>query len=189
MEYKDYKNYNCYTMSAVSVRTLDQLRPYLMDPASAGPEEAYFMIRGNPNITIWPSCLYGQEYNKSVGHYHKHDEPETYWVLYGKALFVLQKRSTSLQGIEAVRLVRLKAGDELDIEAGWGHAMVNVGDTALVTRDDAPADASHSQNDYESIKEKQGMAYYIVKGTDGNPQAVPNPRYGNVGKPVWQGNW
>ncbi len=150
------------------------------------------MVRGNPNITIWPQAQYGEEYNKSVGHYHKHNEPETYWVLYGKALFVLQKRPTSLQGnalreIEAVRLVRLREGDELRIEAGWGHAMINVGETALVTRDSAPADASHSQNDYESIKEKQGMAYYIVRDQNGQPKAVPNPRYTNLPQPVWEG--
>ncbi|MDP3724143.1 MAG: glucose-6-phosphate isomerase family protein [bacterium] len=181
-------------MSLGKARTLDELRPVLLDPLADGPEEAYFMIRGKPNISVWPAAMYGKEYNKSVGHYHKNLQPETYWVLHGEAVFVLQKRSVILgfnherqnDKIEAVRLVRLKAGDSIHIEGVWGHAMVNVGEEALVTSDDAPSDASHSQNDYETIRTKHGMAYYIVKGEDDKPRAVPNPHYTNLPKPTWE---
>ncbi len=166
-------------MSQMSARTLEKMREVLMEPNASGPEEMYFMIRGDPNITIWNPGKVGNEYVKTYGHYHKHNEPETYWVLRGEGIILMQKMGKTSDIVEDIKIQRVKAGDTVHIPRGWGHVACNTGKTSLVTADNAPADAEHNQNDYIPIKEMCGFAYYIVE-KNGKPALVKNSRYKKV---------
>lgn len=169
---------------ALELRTKEKMQEVLMDPESQGPENAYYMLRGTPNVTVWEVGRYGQEYIKTYGHYHIGNQPETYKILFGQGIGILQHRNGSGE-VDEIRLVKAKAGDTVHVPAGpWGHAFVNVGTTYFITEDDAPNDASHAQNDYLPMKDKHGMAYYIVEEND-EPKAVPNSHYQNLPEPTW----
>ncbi len=157
------------------------MKPVLYNPDAQGDDEIYYMIRGNPNITVMNSGKIGKEYLKTLGHYHKHNEPETYRVLFGTALFLLQKRrNNNPDTIEDIKLIKAYQGDIVNIEEGYGHTMINIGSTALVTTDNAPANASQEVNDYEPIKQMGGFAYFIIEGDDGNPKLVKNDNYKTI---------
>ena len=172
-------------------RTHDMMREVLLDPDAAGPAVHYYMIRGGSekgNITVWESGLVGREYIKTYGHYHVDALPETYWVLSGEGIALLQKRARDGNDpahLDAFKVVSVSAGDRLDIPAGWGHLVVNTGKTFLVTKDDSPVagvgdSASMPQHaDYEPVKAMHGFAYYVVEH-DGKPALIKNERYSDV---------
>src|SRR3989344_9369480 len=83
-----------YTSQHYASRTHEKMREVLMDPNAEGPEVHYHMIRGsnNQNITVWEPGKAGQEYIKTYGHYHVGNLDETYWILYGEGIAVVQKR-------------------------------------------------------------------------------------------------
>ncbi len=169
---------------ALEIRTKEKMSEVLLDPKADGLENAYYMMRGTPNVTIWEPGLYGEEFNKTYGHYHLHNEPETYKVLFGDGVGILQHRNDQNQ-VDEVRLVKVKPGDTVKVPQGaWGHAFANVGQTYFITTDDASSDASHSQNDYLPMKEKHGMAYYITS-VNGEAKAVANSHYQNLPEPKW----
>src|SRR5690348_7449365 len=95
------------------VRKFSEMKPVLKD-ASAQPtpprEEMYYVYRNvalphdqdelnhhhlTYDITILPPGMIGQEFNKTLGHYHgdipgkKIAHPELYEILHGRALFLL----------------------------------------------------------------------------------------------------
>ncbi len=156
----------------------------LFDPSAEGPENAYYMMRGNPNITIWESGKYGSEFVKTYGHYHLHGESEIYKVLFGEGVSIVQHR-TKDGSIDEVTLRKVKSGDTVEVPPGdWGHAFANTGETYLITSDDAPNDATHAQNEYLPIKEKRGMAYYILE-KDGQVIIEKNPNYQDLPEAKW----
>jgi glucose-6-phosphate isomerase, archaeal len=160
----------------ISVRKLSDLKEYLKDPSSKGPEDVYYMFRGNPCITVLMPGFIGEEYTKTAGHYHKNDVPEKYEVLFGEGIFILQKREiTDIQ--EDVRVIRVIRGDVIEIPSGWGHTQSNTGTTPLITFDTAPENAETAVNEYEPIKSKSGFFYYVVE-EKGEPKLIKNPAYG-----------
>ncbi|MEK7565728.1 MAG: glucose-6-phosphate isomerase family protein [Patescibacteria group bacterium] len=150
----------------ISIRKLTDLKEVLMDPAATGPEDVYYMLRGNPNITVLMPGKIGQEYTKTFGHYHKDDSPEKYEILLGEGIFMLQSRQNETQTIS------FKKGDIIEIPAGFGHCLINTGSSSVVTIDNANAQI----NDYEPIRQKHGMAVYIIE-ENGQPKLVKNPAY------------
>jgi len=169
---------------ALEIRTKEKMMEVLANPSVSGPENAYYMLRGNPNITIWENGKYGNEFIKTYGHYHIHGESETYKVLFGEGISIVQHR-TKEDSVDRVDLRKVKAGDIVQVPSGtWGHAFANTGSTYLITSDDAPNDASHAQNDYLPIKEKHGMAYYILE-KEGKVIIEKNPNYQNLPQAEW----
>jgi oxalate decarboxylase/phosphoglucose isomerase-like protein (cupin superfamily) len=167
----------------------------LLSPKSQGPEVHYFMIRGGSkkkNITVWQSGKVGDEYIKAYGHYHVSDFEETYEVLAGEGIVMLQTRKLDPAGtpindeIEEIKAIFVKAGSTVSIPQRAAHSMVNIGDTWLVTRDNSPL-ASEGKGevawpthaDYAPIKALKGFAYYVVE-RDGAPFFVKNPLYKNA---------
>jgi glucose-6-phosphate isomerase len=152
------------------------------------------MVRGGSdqrNITVWEPGQVGGEYIKTYGHYHVGDLDETYWVLYGEGIAVVQKRVEGAGGpiddeIEGIYVVRVKAGDSLYMPYGWGHLVVNTGSTFLATADDSPVNFEEvdpvslpGHADYEAVKRMRGFAYYVVE-RDGKATLVKNPMYKKV---------
>lgn len=175
-------------------KTHEQMKDVLMSPNSVGPEIYYYMIRGGydqKNITVWEPGTVGDEYVKSYGHYHIGDMEETYTILFGEAVVLLQKMSLDKGKIvpdEVLEFIarRVKVGDVVKIPKGFGHVVINIGKTFLVTADNTdvlfddkikPRYTGHT--DYESVKAMQGFAYYVVSRKN-QPTLVKNTNYSKI---------
>jgi glucose-6-phosphate isomerase len=153
------------------------------------------MIRGGTdktNVTIWESGLVGGEYIKTYGHYHVGKLDETYTVLQGSGIVIMQVRKNDKSGkpindeIESFQAISVKTGDKVFIPSGAGHLALNTGSEWFVTSDDSPVDFAESDPvslpghaDYAPFKKLHGAAYYVVE-QDGKPTLVKNPNYKSV---------
>ncbi len=178
------------------VRKFSEMKPVLYDKAAnPGRDELYFVYRGvgrevdkskieqnhlTYDVTIVPPLMLGEEYNKTLGHYHGDigqsgiAHPELYEVLHGKALFLLQKLDKATNKVVTILALERNAGDKIIYPPNYGHIMVNIGDEPLVTANWLSTDYKPL---YEPIKEKEGMALYVIKGKDGQPTFVKNENY------------
>lgn len=184
-----------YTKQHYAERTHQKMREVLMNPAAEGPAVHYHMVRGGSdqrNITIWEPGLVGQEYIKTYGHYHVGKLDETYWILFGEGVVLVQKRAVNSSGspindeIDQMYAVHVKPGDSIFIPAEWGHLVANISKTFLVTADDSPVNFEEvdpvslpGHADYEAVKAMRGFAYYVIE-RDGKAALVKNPKYTKV---------
>lgn len=184
-----------YTAQHYASRTEEKMKDVLMDPEAEGPAVHYHMVRGGTdqrNITVWEPGTVGGEYIKTYGHYHVGALDETYWVIFGEGVVLVQKRATGTDGkpiddeIEEAYAIRVKVGDAIFIPAEWGHLVANICPTFFVTADDSPVNFEEvdpvtlpGHADYEAVKRMQGFCYYIVE-RDGKPALVKNDKYKKV---------
>lgn len=182
-----------------AARDHEKMKEVLMHPDTEGPAIHYYMIRGGTdktNITVWETGTVGGEYIKTYGHYHVGKLDETYWIVSGEGIVLLQKRKEDSQGnpiddeIETFYAIPVKKGDSVFIPSGTGHLVVNTGNVWLVTVDDSPVNFAEvdpvslpGHADYEPVKKLQGFAYYVVE-ENGKPALVKNPRYKSVPEPL-----
>lgn len=176
----------------LALRTHEEMKDVLMDPQADGPAIHYYMIRGGSeatNITIWDFGTVGREYIKAYGHYHREALGETYTIMSGEGILLMQKRKIDAVGmpiddeLESCQAIYVKAPQEIFIPPGFGHLLVNTGTTWLVTADDSPvnfeehdASSKPSHADYEPMKKLHGFAYYVVQ-ENGIPTFVKNQNY------------
>jgi oxalate decarboxylase/phosphoglucose isomerase-like protein (cupin superfamily) len=181
--------------TAWAVRTHEEMKDVLMSPDALGPDVYYFMIRGGSqkkNITVLECGTVGGEYIKAYGHYHVDELGETYTVLSGTGIMLLQKRKTLDDGtllsdeLESVTAIFLNPGRVVVIPPKVGHLIINTGDEWLVTSDNSPVANTASERaswpthaDYAPMKELRGFGYYVVE-RDGVPAFVKNPNYKNL---------
>lgn len=184
-----------FTSRHYASRTNDKMKDVLMSPDSKAPDIHYHMIRGGSdqrNITIWEPGIVGEEYIKTYGHYHVGKLDETYWVILGEGILLVQKRATDVNGnpiddeIDKAYAVHVKVGDALFIPSQWGHLVANISKTYFVTADDSPVNFDEENPvsfpghaDYEAVKKMQGFCYYIVE-KNGKPTLVKNKRYKKI---------
>lgn len=180
-----------------AARSHEKMKEVLMDPNATGPVNHYYMIRGGvdqKNITVWEPGLVGKEYIKTYGHYHVGKLDETYWILFGQGIALLQKLATDDQGnmiadtVEEFKAVFVKQNDSVYMPAGYGHLVANVGTTYFVTADDSPVNFEEKDPtslpghaDYQLVKQMQGFAYYVVE-ENGKPALVRNKKYKKIAK-------
>lgn len=159
----------------IQTRTRSEMRDVLLDPRAPGVKEPYFMIRGEggQNITILTPGLNGGEFNKTYGHFHKYQGVEIYHVVYGQGVLLMQRNDENGEAKE-FRVVMLRFGMTVEIPAGYGHALVNVGKTYLVAIDNSPNEKGI--HDFETVKAKHGFAYYVIDKR-GEVSFEPNPNY------------
>jgi len=145
----------------IDTRTRQELKDVLMDSKNPGIKDPYFVIRGEAgqNITILTPGKNGNEFNKTYGHFHNYQGIEVYSVAYGQGVLVLQRNNEEGEAKE-FRVITLKSGMSVEVPAGYGHCLVNVGKTYLVTIDNAPTGAK--VHNFDPVKERHGFAYYIV---------------------------
>ncbi len=176
-------------------RPHEKMKEVLMNPEAEGPEVYYYMIRGGDqktNITVWETGTVGGEYIKTYGHYHVGKLDETYWVISGEGIVLLQTRKSGLDDeIESFIAIKVKEGDSVFIPSGTGHLVVNTGKTWLVTRDDSPVNFAEvdpvslpGHADYKAVQKMHGFAYYCVE-ENGEPKLVKNGNYKSVPAPIW----
>ena len=187
-------------------RSHAKMTEVLMSPSAIGPDIHYWMVRGNVldkepndgqawsgnNITIWEIGKAGREYIKTYGHVHAGNLSETYKILEGNGIALLQKLAVDKTGnmipniVEEFRAVPVRKGQELYIPEGIGHLVVNIGGDVLVTQDDSPVHLSDSDPsawpghaDYELVRQMRGFAYYVVEH-NGKPAFIINYLYKEV---------
>lgn len=181
-------------------RVQKKMKEVLMNPEAVGPEIHYYMIRGGKdktNITVWETGTIGGEYIKTYGHYHVGGLDETYQIVSGEGVVLLQTRKLDANGnpvdgeIETFYAIPVKKGDSVFIPSGTGHLAVNTGKVWLVTVDDSPVNFEEvdpvslpGHADYEPVKKMHGFAYYVVE-ENGKPALVKNPKYRVVPEPEW----
>lgn len=171
------------------IRSLNEMRGILLNAQVLEPSEVYFVIRDQdllhgpePNITIIPPHKLGLEFPKTYGHYHRHNEPETYRVLYGRALLLIQRPRKGKDGglvfdeIEEARLLSGESGDILRVPQGFGHCLINPGSDLLVTADWEAESAGHF---YQPIKNLHGFCYYVIE-EGGKIKYLKNQNYKKV---------
>jgi oxalate decarboxylase/phosphoglucose isomerase-like protein (cupin superfamily) len=184
-------------ISPLALRTHEKMKEVLMHPEESGPDVHYYMIRGGSdkkNITVWEPGTIGGEYIKAYGHYHVGDLSETYNILEGQGIILLQRCEKDASGnmlidrIKKFVAVMVKAGDSVFIPSGIGHLLLNIGSAWTATSDDSPVNFSDADPvgmpghaDYESVRKMRGFAYYVVE-KDGAPSFVKNPSYVSVPK-------
>ena len=183
------------TFIPYAARTHEKMQEVLMHPDASGPAIHYYMIRGGSskkNITVWESGTVGGEYIKTYGHYHVGALDETYWIVQGQGIALLQKMA-EVDGvpqhdvIEEFKAIPVKAGDSVYMPPGVGHLLVNTGKEWFVTADSSPvAEAGDNASmpghaDYEPVKQMRGFAYYVVEH-EGAPALVKNPLYKEIQK-------
>ncbi len=176
-------------------RTHEKMQEVLYRPDAPGPQIHYYMIRGGKdktNITVWETGTVGGEYIKTYGHYHVGDLDETYHIISGEGIVLLQTRRNGKDDeIESFYAIPVKAGDKVFIPSSTGHLVVNTGKVWLVTSDDSPVNFEEvdpvslpGHADYEPIKKLKGFAYYCIEENN-KPTLLKNPNYKVVPEPKW----
>ncbi len=180
-------------MKLGSIRELLGMKPVLKDPDATGQDPVYWVFsecsqEGWANVTVIAPGNYGGEYPKTFGHYHGSEIDETYHLVEGEGVLVMQKKHFDESGkwipevVDEVVLIKAKPGDEILITPEWGHSWSNVGSAPLISFDDWRA--GHSPTDYSEIEKLQGLAYYLID-KDGEVTPVANSKYQNLPDPVW----
>jgi len=169
----------------ISTRKFSEIKKVLYDPKISGPRWTYLMVRDLPllsregkrcDLTIIRPDKLGREFNKTFGHTHRGRERETYRVLMGKALFVIQTMKDT--DILRIRFVKASCGDRIIIPEGSFHETINIGKLPLVLLNWLPRE---TQNDYELIEKKHGFGYYVLVNRSGTGfSLVKNDNYREV---------
>ena len=190
----DFKNVGKH----YAARTHEKMTEVLMDQKGVGPEIHYYMIRGGKdqkNITVWEPGMISGEYIKTYGHYHIGKLDETYWIIFGTGVVLLQKLTLDEKGtmipdvVEEFKATPVKQGDQVYMPPGYGHLVANVGSTYFATADDSPVSFEEKNDeesmpghaDYELVKKMQGFAYYVVEH-NGKPALKKNYKYKEIKK-------
>jgi glucose-6-phosphate isomerase len=132
------------------------------------------------DITVVPPIMLGEEFNKTVGHYHplvpgqKLAYPELYEVLEGEGLFMIQKVDQTGKDIEDIQAIKAQVGDKVLYPSGYGHIIINIGKGPLVT---ANWSANNFESIYQPVKDMAGMGYYVVSDGNGKFRFLPNSKY------------
>ncbi len=151
-----------YTEDMIVTVTREQLRPYLLEPKAPGlVKEPYFIIKGEDDeqiIALTPGKN-GNEFNKTIGYFHKHQGVISYHITHGQGVILMQRNDSEGESKE-VRVVGLRIGTTVEVPAGYGHFLANVGKNYLIAvASGVPSDKLLST---ELIDNKRGFAYYLV---------------------------
>lgn len=186
-------------MPQYSTRTLEDLSKVLEDPQAQGPDIVYWMYRNTGrktdagiqeaydlryDLSCFRAAMLGREYLKTSGHYHPHVPgqdvayPEIYEILYGEALYIMQKVADygappAEVEIEDVIVARVRAGQKIIMPPGYGHVTINLGDGPVLMSNWV---SNRFSSFYASAEACRGFGWYVVKQGE-QPAYERNPRY------------
>jgi glucose-6-phosphate isomerase len=161
------------------IRKLKDMEQVLLNKevVKSNPEqELYYMYRGieekdglRYDITVIPPLLMGEEYVKTLGHFHGQDSNEMYIVLEGEGLFVFQKGKDI---VEDFYVIKAKKGNCIIVPKGYAHVSINPVKETLKM---ANWVNQVSGFDYKSVEDKNGLCYFYT--TNG---WIKNNNYKNI---------
>ena len=167
-----------FPLPTPTVRTIDEMRSVLFNPAATYPKPLYTMYRDvakteadhtqlhshaiRYDITIIPPATIGGEYVKTKGHYHPENPggvgyPELYEVVEGVAHFLLQKKT-----LDHIVLVKAAKGDIVLIPPGYGHVTINPSEEETLVMANLVSTAFESE--YAFYETMHGAAWYELVG-------------------------
>jgi glucose-6-phosphate isomerase len=116
------------------------------------------------DLTVMPPLLLGEEYVKTMGHYHLSNgdagsHPEIFEVLEGEAKFILQEEHSGK--VVKVILLTAKEGERIMVPGDQGHVMINVSSRRLVTGNLLSRNCIQT---YDQYMKRQGAAFYVLNG-------------------------
>ena len=166
------------------IRKLSDIKNVVYDQKwlkTAGDFNIYYMYRGleekdslRYDITVVPAIMIGKEFNKTKGHFHIGNMQETYTVLEGEAIYLMQKIKE--QEVEDVYAVMAKKGDSIIIPPGYGHITINPSKTDELKM--ANWISCNCKSDYSFFEKMQGACYYYVLQPDsGKAGWIKNKNY------------
>jgi len=146
-------------------------------------EKALKKFRRRYDVTVLPAGMLGNEYIKTVGHYHELSRkgpsfPELYEVMAGVAHFLIFKRK-KIAGkdaddrIQDAVLIEAVAGDKVFVPSDYGHVMINPGRQVLVTNNIVEW---KFKSLYEPVGRMAGAPYFELA----NEETVPNERFAEL---------
>jgi oxalate decarboxylase/phosphoglucose isomerase-like protein (cupin superfamily) len=178
-------------------KAIDLLPVLHVGDLSATPDVLYHMYRNvrypemkhqemyglRYDLSVFKPGRVGDEPMKSLGHYHPlipgtaHYYPEIYEVLYGEALFLMQKVSPVEPAlVESFMYCTVAAGEKIVMPSGYGHVTINRGDTPLITTNWV---SDRFSSRYQPVVRMRGFGWYL---TDSG--WVENNNYINHPEPV-----
>lgn len=176
-----------------AIRTLSQARDVLCDKNAVGADELYYMYRDvhkgfdvelmkkynlRFDITVIRPGMIGNEFVKTVGHYHPKAYPELYEVVYGRALCLLQRPDPKdPRNIIDTFIVEAQTGDKMVMLPYYGHILINPDPVApLVTSNWV---SSQFSSEYQLYQQARGATYYVLN-ENGKITFKANPYYQNL---------
>ncbi len=166
------------------IRMLNDIRDVVYDKDwlnSAKDFELYYMYGDliedenvKYSITVVPPNTLGNEFIKTKGHAHIGDYQETYTVLEGEAIYLMQK--TEDNEVKDVYAVKAKQSQSIIIPEGYGHVTINASNQTLKTGDWRHKDC---KSDYSMFEKLQGACYYYVL-ENGGAKWIKNENYKNI---------
>lgn len=172
-----------YDLSKIipDIRKLNDIKSVVYDQEwlkNADDFDIYYMYRGleekdalRYDITVVPAIMIGKEFNKTKGHFHIGNIQETYTVLEGEAIYLMQKIKE--QAVEDVYAVMAKKGDSIIIPSGYGHVTINPSKSKELKM--ANWISMGCKSDYSFFEKMQGACYYYTE-----QGWVKNENYKNV---------
>lgn len=183
---------------APEFRTLDAIRPSLLDPQCSGPEIVYSIamdVRREEDeadlkarhllfgVVAYAAGQLGREPVRSQGHVHAMaphsgwSPPELFEIWEGRAIIYAQERVTDDPG----RCVAVTAGpgDKVVVPPGWAHAVINADPHERMVFG-AWCDRQYGF-DYTGVRAHGGLAHFpVVEAADGTIGWIANRRYREV---------
>ena len=183
-----------------SVRKIADMRDFLFDQQASfsDGENVYYMYRGvcltqdkekfkkahlRYDLTVIKPGLLGKEFSRTIGHFHpfkpgtKIRYPEIYEVIFGRALFEIQKMNDDFTKLTEVYLIEANQGEKIIFPPGFGHISINATPQNLVLAN--WLDESF-ESDYRPYDKYNGPAYYLMADEAGNLAIKPNKEYLNI---------
>ncbi len=179
-------------------RTLDAIRPSLLDPTCGGPSPVYSIamdVRRAEDeddlkarsllfgVVAYAAGQLGREPIRSQGHVHAiaphsgWSPPELFEIWEGQAIIYAQERVTDEPG----RCIAVTAGpgEKIVVPPGWAHAVINA-DTKQRMVFGAWCDRQYGF-DYSGVRAHGGLAYFPLVEPDGSIRWLANNRYLGTG--------
>jgi len=125
------------------------------------------------DITVIDAGRIGDEYIKTIGHYHGNvpkaniTYPEVYEVIDGQIEYLLQSKPDANDEFDVV-IILADPGDKVVVPPNYGHISVNVGSERAVSSNIQKRDLPAS-SDYNSFAERKGGALYRKDSWINNP--------------------
>ena len=163
------------------IRYLNDMKEVLYDQewSKTAPNlELYYMYRAlkeendlKYNITVITAKMLGKEFMKTKGHIHIGNYGETYTVLEGEAIFLIQKTKNEI--VEDIYVVKAKKGESIIIPSQYGHVTINPSNNKDLKTEDWTS--KNCKSDYSLFEKLQGACYYYTE-----QGWVKNENYKNI---------